>query len=118
MRTFSLIMDRLFRFFLAPDRNTVPVWLADPVAAVGRGILDPCCHAVHLRFFRENPGESAWHWVVFGPFMLIGVVLAYRDWLDRSDAENFSVALVATATALQGSPGKPNCANWSWRTVF
>jgi type IV secretion system protein VirD4 len=40
-------------------------------------------------FFRENPGESAWHWVVFGPFMLIGIVLSYRDWLERSGTENF-----------------------------
>ena len=89
MRTFSLIMDRLFRF--AQRLIVTPflfgwliLWLLLG-AAFSTLVATPFIFA----FFRENPGESAWHWVVFGPFMLIGVVLAYRDWLERSGAENF-----------------------------
>ena len=89
MRTFSLIMDRLFRFFqrliVTPFLfGWLILWLLLG-AAFSTLVATPFIFA----FFRENPGESAWHWVVFGPFMLIGVVLAYRDWLERSDAENF-----------------------------
>lgn len=89
MRTVSLIMDRLFRFF---QRLIVTPFLLGWLilwlllgAAFSTLVATPFIFA----FFRENPGESAWHWVVFGPFMLIGVVLAYRDWLERSGAENF-----------------------------
>ena len=89
MRTFSLIMDRLFRFFqrliVTPFLfGWLILWLMLG-AAFSTLVATPFIFA----FFRENPGESAWHWVVFGPFMLIGVVLAYRDWLERSGAENF-----------------------------
>lgn len=37
----------------------------------------------------HDPGESVWHWLVFGPFMFVGVVLGFRDWLLRSGAEAF-----------------------------
>ena len=89
MRTFSLIMDRLFRFFqrliVTPFLfGWLILWLLLG-AAFSTLVATPFIFA----FFRENPGESAWHWVIFGPFMLIGVVLAYRDWLERSGAENF-----------------------------
>jgi len=89
MRTVSLIMDRLFRFFqrliVTPFLfGWLILWLLLG-AAFSILVATPFIFA----FFRENPGESAWHWVIFGPFMLIGVVLAYRDWLERSGAENF-----------------------------
>ena len=39
--------------------------------------------------FNEPPGESAWHWLVLAPFMFVGGVFAFRDWLMRSGAESF-----------------------------
>ena len=60
------------------------VWLAIG-CAVGMVIATPLIFGI----FRENPGESAWHWLVFAPLMFVGVVFAFRDWLYRSGAESF-----------------------------
>lgn len=54
-------------------------------AMIGMLIATPFIFA----FFREDPGENAWHWLVFAPLMFVGVVFAFRDWLYRSGAESF-----------------------------
>jgi len=40
-------------------------------------------------FFDQEPGESAWQWIVFGPFILIGAVFGFQYWRMRSGADAF-----------------------------
>jgi|TARA_R110002094_G_scaffold198717_1_gene170914 type IV secretion system protein VirD4 len=60
------------------------LWLALG-SAVGMVIATPFIFGI----FNEPPGESAWHWLVLAPFMFVGGVFAFRDWLMRSGAESF-----------------------------
>ncbi|MEY8834793.1 type IV secretory system conjugative DNA transfer family protein [Phaeobacter italicus] len=54
-------------------------------AMVGSLIATPFIFA----FFDQEPGESAWQWLVFGPFMLAGAVVGAAGWIERSGAATF-----------------------------
>jgi len=43
-------------------------------AMIGMLIATPFIFAI----FDEPPGESYWHWLVFGPLMFVGIVFAFR----------------------------------------
>ena len=60
------------------------LWLCLGVM-IGILIATPLIFAV----FDQEPGESAWHWLVFAPLMFVGAVFGFRDWLMRSGAEAF-----------------------------
>ena len=89
MRTVALIFDGLFRFFQRLVVTPILLgWLAVWVfmgVAIGTLVATPMVFAV----FDQEPGESAWQWLIFGPFMLAGAVFAVRDWLNRSGAATF-----------------------------
>ncbi|MCK7616103.1 type IV secretory system conjugative DNA transfer family protein [Roseibium sp. CAU 1639] len=40
-------------------------------------------------FFDQEPGESAWQWIVFGPLIFIGAVFGFQYWRMRSGADVF-----------------------------
>ena len=89
MRSLVSVFGHLFRtlqrvIFTPVLLGWLIVWLAIG-CAVGMVIATPLIFGI----FRENPGESAWHWLVFAPLMFVGVVFAFRDWLYRSGAESF-----------------------------
>ena len=51
-------------------------------------------------FYDQQPGESAWQWLVFGPFIFIGGVFGFRYWrmVSGADAyfdEGFSMRAIA-----------------------
>ncbi|MGH1466801.1 MAG: type IV secretory system conjugative DNA transfer family protein [Cognatishimia sp.] len=54
-------------------------------AMVGSLIATPFIFA----FFDQEPGESAWQWLVFGPFILAGAVVGAAGWIERSGAATF-----------------------------
>ena len=89
MRSLVSVFGHLFRtlqrvIFTPVLLGWLIVWLAIG-CAVGMVIATSPIFGI----FRENPGESAWHWLVFAPLMFVGVVFAFRDWLYRSGAESF-----------------------------
>ena len=89
MRSLVSVFGHLFRtlqrvIFTPFLLGWLIVWMAIG-CAVGMVIATPLIFGI----FRENPGESAWHWLVFAPLMFVGVVFAFRDWLYRSGAESF-----------------------------
>ncbi len=91
MRSLVSVFGHLFRtlqrvIFTPVLLGWLILWLAIG-CAVGMLIAAPPIFGI----FRENPGESAWHWLVFAPLMFVGVVFAFRDWLYRSGAESFFV---------------------------
>ncbi|WP_300587427.1 type IV secretory system conjugative DNA transfer family protein [Marivita sp.] len=51
-------------------------------AIVGMLVATPVIFAI----FDAPPGSSAWHWIVFGPFMLAGSIAGAFDWMHRSGA--------------------------------
>ncbi|MGB3556144.1 MAG: type IV secretory system conjugative DNA transfer family protein [Jannaschia sp.] len=89
MRTLATIFDGLLRFFQRLVFTPFLLgWLAVWIflgMAIGTLLATPVVFGV----FDQEPGESAWQWVVFGPFMLAGAVFAIQDWLDRSGAATF-----------------------------
>ena len=54
-------------------------------AMIGSLIATPFVFA----FFDQEPGESAWQWLVFGPLMLAGAVVGAAGWIERSGAASF-----------------------------
>ena len=89
MRTLRDIFWRLFTFI---QRLVVtPVLIGGVIvfaclgAMVGTLIATPFVFGI----FDQEPGQSAWQWLVFGPFMLAGAVVGAAGWIDRSGAASF-----------------------------
>ena len=89
MRTIGDIFWRLFTFI---QRLVVtPVLIGGVIifaclgAMVGMLIATPFVFAI----FDQEPGQSAWQWLVFGPFILAGAVIGAAGWIDRSGAASF-----------------------------
>ncbi|WP_394403130.1 type IV secretory system conjugative DNA transfer family protein [Sulfitobacter sp. 1A15299] len=89
MRGVMRVFGGLFRFFgrliFAP---ILLGWMIGAVlfgAMIGALVATPFVFA----FFDQPPGESAWQWLVFGPFMLIGAVFGFQYWRMASGADAF-----------------------------
>ncbi|MDA8587159.1 hypothetical protein N9L47_13005 [Rhodobacteraceae bacterium] len=83
------LFDRLFRVFARAILTPILFgWLIGAMcfgAMIGSIIATPVIFAV----FDQLPGESAWQWLVFGPFMFIGSVFGFQYWRMTSRADAF-----------------------------
>ena len=89
MRSVMLVFGRLFRFFGRLIFTPILLgWMIGAVlfgAMLGSLVATPFIFA----FFDQTPGESAWQWLVFGPFMLIGAVFGFQYWRMASGADAY-----------------------------
>ena len=84
-----LVFGGLFRFFGRLIFTPIMLgWLIGAMAfgaMLGTLVATPFIFA----FFDQPPGESAWQWLVFGPFMLIGAVFGFQYWRMASGADAY-----------------------------
>jgi type IV secretion system protein VirD4 len=84
-----LVFGGLFRFFGRLIFTPILLgWMIGAVlfgAMLGTLVATPFIFA----FFDQPPGESAWQWLVFGPFMLIGAVFGFQYWRMASGADAY-----------------------------
>ncbi|MFW2545646.1 type IV secretory system conjugative DNA transfer family protein [Primorskyibacter sp. 2E107] len=89
MRSMMLVFGGLFRFFGRLIFTPILLgWMIGAVlfgAMLGTLVATPFIFA----FFDQPPGESAWQWLVFGPFMLIGAVFGFQYWRMASGADAY-----------------------------
>ncbi len=89
MRSVMLFMGGLARFFYRVIATPIMFgWMIGAMvfgAMLGTLVATPFIFA----FFDQEPGESAWQWIVFGPFILIGAVFGFQYWRMRSGADLF-----------------------------
>jgi len=89
MRSVMLVFGGLFRFFGRLIFTPILLgWLIGAMAfgaILGSLVATPFIFA----FFDQPPGESAWQWLVFGPFMLIGSVFGFQYWRMASGADTY-----------------------------
>ena len=84
-----LVFGGLFRFFGRLIFTPILLgWLIGAMAfgaMLGTLVATPFIFA----FFDQTPGESAWQWLVFGPFMFIGAVFGFQYWRIASGADAY-----------------------------
>jgi type IV secretion system protein VirD4 len=84
-----LVFGGLFRFFGRLIFTPILLgWMIGAVlfgAMLGTLVATPFIFA----FFDQPPGDSAWQWLVFGPFMLIGAVFGFHYWRMASGADAY-----------------------------
>ena len=84
-----LVFGGLFRFFGRLIFTPILLgWLIGAMAfgaMLGSLIATPFIFA----FFDQTPGESAWQWLVFGPFMFVGAVFGFQYWRMASGADAY-----------------------------
>ena len=89
MRRLFRISDALFRFFGRLIFTPILLgWMIGAVlfgAMLGSLVATPFIFA----FYDQQPGESAWQWLVFGPFIFIGGVFGFRYWRMVSGADAY-----------------------------
>lgn len=89
MRGVMLVFGGLFRFFGRLIFTPIMLgWLIGAMAfgaMLGSLVATPFIFA----FFDQTPGESAWQWLVFGPFMFIGAVFGFQYWRMASGADAY-----------------------------
>ncbi|WBU55403.1 type IV secretory system conjugative DNA transfer family protein [Paracoccus sp. SCSIO 75233] len=89
MRSVMLVFGGLFRFFGRLIFTPILLgWMIGAVlfgAMLGSLVATPFIFA----FFDQTPGESAWQWLVFGPFMFIGAVFGFQYWRMASGADAY-----------------------------
>ncbi len=89
MRGVMLAFGALFRFFGRLIFTPILMgWMIGAVlfgAMIGALVATPFVFA----FFDQPPGESAWQWLVFGPFMFVGAVFGFQYWRMASGADAF-----------------------------
>ncbi|MBB04182.1 MAG: hypothetical protein CML03_01435 [Pseudooceanicola sp.] len=87
MRSVMLVFGGLFRFFGRLIFTPILLgWMIGAVlfgAMLGSLVATPFIFA----FFDQTPGESAWQWLVFGPFMFVGAVFGFQYWRMASGAD-------------------------------
>ena len=81
--------DGLFRFFYR--LIATPILLGWMIGAMAFGAMLGSIVAVPFifAFFDQEPGQSAWQWIVFGPLIFIGAVFGFQYWRYRSGADDF-----------------------------
>jgi type IV secretion system protein VirD4 len=84
-----LVFGGLFRFF--GRLIFTPVLLGWMVGAMAFGAMLGSLVATPFifAFFDQTPGESAWQWLVFGPFMFVGAVFGFQYWRMASGADAY-----------------------------
>ncbi|MEM6410265.1 MAG: type IV secretory system conjugative DNA transfer family protein [Pseudomonadota bacterium] len=84
-----LFMGGLARFFYR--LIATPIMFGWMIGAMAFGAMLGTLFAVPFifAFFDQEPGESAWQWIVFGPFILIGAVFGFQYWRMQSGADVF-----------------------------
>ena len=89
MRGVMLVFGGLFRFF--GRLIFTPILLGWMIGAVLFGAMIGALVATPfvLAFFDQPPGESAWQWLVFGPFIFVGGVFGFQYWRMASGADAF-----------------------------
>ena len=89
MRSVMLFMGGLARFFYRVIAT--PIMFGWMIGAMAFGAMLGTLVAVPFifAFFDQEPGESAWQWIVFGPFIFIGAVFGFQYWRMRSGADVF-----------------------------
>ena len=89
MRSFMRVMGGLARFFGRLIFTPILFgWLIGAMAfgaMLGALVGTPVIFA----FFDQEPGQSAWQWIVFGPLMVVGAVLGFHYWRMASGADAF-----------------------------
>ena len=89
MRGVMLVFGGLFRFFGRLIFTPILLgWMIGAVlfgAMIGALVATPFVFA----FFDQPPGESAWQWLVFGPFIFVGGVFGFQYWRMASGADAF-----------------------------
>ena len=89
MRGLFHVFDILFRFFGRLIFTPILLgWMIGAVlfgAMLGSLVATPFIFA----FYDQQPGESAWQWLVFGPFIFIGGVFGFRYWRMVSGADAY-----------------------------
>ncbi|MGR3366713.1 type IV secretory system conjugative DNA transfer family protein [Sagittula sp.] len=84
-----LVFGGLFRFFGRLIFTPILLgWMIGAVlfgAMLGSLVATPFIFA----FFDQTPGESAWQWLVFGPFMFVGAVFGFQYWRMASGADAY-----------------------------
>jgi type IV secretion system protein VirD4 len=89
MRSLMLVFGGLFRFFGRLIFTPILLgWMIGSVvfgAMLGTLVATPFIFA----FFDQTPGESAWQWLVFGPFMFVGAVFGFQYWRMASGADAY-----------------------------
>ena len=89
MRSVMLVFGGLFRFFGWLIFTPIMLgWLIGAMAfgaMLGSLVATPFIFA----FFDQTPGESAWQWLVFGPFMFVGAVFGFQYWRMASGADAY-----------------------------
>ena len=89
MRSVMLAFGGLFRFFGRLIFTPILLgWMVGAVlfgAMLGTLVATPFIFA----FFDQTPGESAWQWLVFGPFMFVGAVFGFQYWRMSSGADAY-----------------------------
>ncbi len=89
MRSVMLVFGGLFRFFGRLIFTPIMLgWLIGAMAfgaMLGSLVATPFIFA----FFDQTPGESAWQWLVFGPFMFVGAVFGFQYWRMASGADAY-----------------------------
>ncbi len=80
---------RLFR--LIQVTVVTPVLIGGVIVFAGLGAMIGSLIATPFvfAFYDQEPGESAWQWLVFGPLMLAGAVVGAAGWIERSGAATF-----------------------------
>ena len=89
MRGVMLVFGGLFRFF--GRLIFTPILLGWMIGAVLFGAMIGALVATPLvfAFFDQPPGESAWQWLVFGPFIFVGGIFGFQYWRMASGADAF-----------------------------
>ncbi len=89
MRSVMIVFGGLFRFFGRLIFTPIMLgWLIGAMAfgaILGSLVATPFIFA----FFDQTPGESAWQWLVFGPFMFVGAVFGFQYWRMASGADAY-----------------------------
>jgi len=89
MRSVMLVFGGLFRFLGRLIFTPIMLgWLIGAMAfgaMLGSLVATPFIFA----FFDQTPGESAWQWLVFGPFMFVGAVFGFQYWRMASGADAY-----------------------------
>ena len=84
-----IFMGGLARFFYRVIAT--PIMFGWMIGAMAFGAMLGTLIAVPFifAFFDQEPGQSAWQWIVFGPFIVIGAVFGFQYWRMQSGADAF-----------------------------